>query len=289
LKPRSYEEVERHLLKHAKPLHGLQLAKIDRRTVATLTGELVTSSGPRASDAVRASLSTFFAWAMSEGLIDANPVVGTNRAHDNQSRDRVLTDGELLELWGGLLQDDYSDIVRLLLLTGQRRDEIGKLQWSEIDDHDAATITLPPSRTKNRRKHIVSLSEPALAILKARRHPEDQRKFVFGRSDAGYSGWSKSKQALDSRILEARSKAGKPMIWRLHDLRRTMSTTMHDRLGIAPHIVEAVLNHISGHKAGVAGTYNWAVYAGPTRIALDKWAEHIATLISGKRLQTLSS
>ena len=133
LKPRSYTEVERHLLTHGKKLHGLQLAKIDRRTIAARLAEIATYSGPTAANRVRASLSAFFAWAVREGLIDTNPVINTNKAPEAGSRNRVLIKSELRSIWNSLANDNYGYIVKLLALTGQRRDEIGGLRWSEVD------------------------------------------------------------------------------------------------------------------------------------------------------------
>jgi integrase len=275
--------------------------KIERRTIASRLAELTVSHTPKVSDAVRSSLSAFFTWAMKEGLIDSHPVIGTNRAHEARSRDHVLTADEIREVWNALPDSDYGDIVRLLIRLGLRRDEVGSLSWSEVDLH-RALITLPGSRTKNGREHTVPLAPAALAILESRwrkwqeKHQshdndEDQRDFIFGNGQGGFSGWSKSKAALDQSILEARQTAAKkslgdptkvkPIMWRLHDLRRTMSTVMHDELGIPPHIVEATLGHISGHKAGVAGTYNRARYEQQVRAALERWATHIETLVSG--------
>jgi integrase len=163
--------------------------------------------------------------------------------------------------------------VKLLALTGQRRDEIGSLRWQEID-FDKAVIALPPERTKNSRPHDVPLSDAALVILKGRPRLVD-REYVFTTGANGFRGWSNYKTLLDSRV-------GAIAPWRLHDLRRTVSTRMHDELGILPHIVEAVLNHVSGHKAGVAGTYNRAFYAKEKAIALARWAEHLASIVSGE-------
>jgi integrase len=274
LKPRTYVETERHLLVNAKRLHGLQIASIDRRTVAGLLTEIDAKNGPHAAKHLRAALSAFFSWAMREGLAESNPVIGTNRPVTNGPRDRVLSNHELRSVWAALPDDDdYGAIVKLLALTGQRRDEIGSLRWSEID-FDKAVISLPAERTKNKKPHDVPLSPAALAILKdyhARRTPD--REYVFGLGTAGYQGWSKSKEALDRRAAIAD--------WRLHDLRRTVSTRMHDELDIAPHIVEAVLNHISGHRAGVAGTYNRALYSKEKAIALARWAEHLEAIVGG--------
>jgi integrase len=163
-----------------------------------------------------------------------------------------------------------------LALTGQRREEIGSLRWQEVN-FDNALITLPAERTKNGKPHDLPLSPPALAILTARPRRAG-RDYVFGTGANGYLGWSSYKLALDARI------AGKGAIspWRLHDLRRTVSTRMHDELGIAPHIVEAVLNHVSGHRAGVAGVYNRALYAKEKAITLARWAEHLGAIVGGE-------
>jgi integrase len=280
LKPRTYEEAERHLLLHAKRLHGLRLDAIDRRTVAALLAELATNNGPNLANNVRASLSAFFSWAMREGLAEGNPIIGTNLAATKGARDRVLTDDELRSIWNALPENDYGNIVRLLALTGQRRDEIGSLRWREVD-FDKAVIALPAERTKNGKPHDIPLSPAALAILQ--RQPRlAGREYVFGSGAKGYLGWSNNKSALDARI--AANSTIQP--WRLHDLRRTLSTRMHE-IGVAPHIVEAVLNHVSGHKAGVAGTYNRAVYAKEKTIALARWAEHLLAIVSGERTKVV--
>src|SRR5262249_22652031 len=133
LKPRSLVEVQRNLRKHSAPLHRLKLGEIDRRTIAVLLGQVETNSGPIARNRLRSTLSAFFAWTIQEGLGEVNPVAGTGVADEGNSRERVLTQDELKQLWHSLGDDPFSNIVRLLLLTGQRRNEIGRLQWSEID------------------------------------------------------------------------------------------------------------------------------------------------------------
>jgi integrase len=271
LKPLSLVQVERHLLKHCKPLHGLQLAKIDRRTVAARMTAIATKSGPVESNRVRSSLAAFFAWAIREGLIEANPVAGGSRAPE-RSRERVLTDDELKAIWAGTAgTTDYNAIVRLLILTGQRLAEIGSLRWSEIDGD---RILLPASRTKNGRAHVVPLSAAARAIVDARPR-RTGRDFIFGREqDRPLTGWSVCKAALDARLGAAVAH------WTHHDLRRTAATKMAE-IGIAPHIVEATLNHVSGHKHGVAGVYNRAAYEAQKRHALTAWADHLLAIVEG--------
>jgi integrase len=204
-----------------------------------------------------------FAWAITEGLLEANPVQGTAKANEGGSRERVLTDAELAKLWAALGDGRFADIVRLLLLTGQRRNEIGRLTWAEIDIA-RKLIVLPPERTKNNRKHELPLSCQALAIIE-RQPRRNASAFLFSDS-RGFNDWDKGKARLDARLGIAS--------YTLHDLRRSCATGMAE-LGVQPHIIEAVLNHVSGHKAGVAGIYNRARYEGEMRSALQRWADHV--------------
>jgi integrase len=277
-KPRSFEETERHLMKHCKPFHRHPVESLDRKKFGTRLAEIAQESGPSAANRVRASLSAYFMWLAREGHVDANPVAFTNKAIEGGARGHVPDDAELRAIWRALKPgDQYSTIVKLLLLTGARRDEIGSLRWSEVNLVDA-TITLPSPRTKNKQEHIIPLSAPALTLLAAqpRRIDADgtDRDHVFGNgADRGYQGWSKSKAELDT----ASGVTG----WVLHDFRRVLSTALHDRFGVLPHVVEALLGHISGHKAGVAGVYNKAAYLPERQRALICWGEYIMELTEG--------
>jgi integrase len=275
LKPRSYVETERHLCVNWKPLHPISVFHLRRRQVAQRLSEITAERSGVVASRARAALSAMFNWAIREGYdIPGNPVFGSNRPAEPKSRERVLTDGELADIWRACGDDDYGRIIKLLALTGQRRDEVGSMCWAEIDS-DAKLWTIPGARTKNHREHTVPLSDAALALVEALPARND-RDHVFGNGKGGYSGWSKAKVALDQRIAKARKK---PLpAWRLHDLRRTASTVMADRLGVQPWINEAVLNHISGYRAGVAGTYNRATYASEMRDAVTKWAQHVEAI-----------
>jgi len=268
LKPRSLTEIERHLRVQCKGLHSLPLTNIDRRTIALTLAEIEQASGPIARNRARASLSAFFAYAIREGLTELNPVQGTGTADEGPSRDRVLTGEELAAILGALGHDPFSDIIRLLVLTAQRRNEIGGLQWSEID-WGRNLIVLSPERSKNNRQHELPMSTQVRSILE--RQPRNG-EHVWGRR---WTSWSDSKSELDSRLACAKSVSIAD--WRLHDLRRTTATMMAE-LGILPHIIEAILNHVSGHKSGVAGIYNRARYTDEMRLALQRWADHLDTL-----------
>jgi integrase len=276
----SYTGIERHLVKHCRRLHGLQLVKIDRRAIAAMLGAVASNSGPIEANRVRASLSAFFAWCMREGLADANPVIGTGRRPE-KSRQRVLSDAELMAIWKATAgPDDYSAIIRLLTLTGARAAEIAGLSWSELRDD---SIVLPSARTKNAREHIIPVTAPVRTILDVRSRRAD-RDFIFGRREGRpFTGWSVCKDLLDARI-EAAGASIAP--WTPHDLRRTAATRMAE-LGVQPHVIEAVLNHVSGHKAGVAGIYNRATYEPEKRQALTLWSEHLLAVVGGRARKIL--
>ena len=271
-RPRSFKELERHLVKYAKPLHPRALTSIDRRAISSLIAAIAENNGAGAARNCHGSMSGYFGWLMRDGMIEANPMPYTNKPEPRPARDRLIGDGELRTLWTALGDDDYSDIVRLMIYTAARRDEIGGLRWDEVD-LDRALIEIPAARMKNGRPHLIPLSGPALAILK--RRERNGREHVFGQGARGFQGWSWRRKDLDARI------AGPRPTWTLHDLRRLASTTMHEKLGVAPHIVEAVLAHV-GHQSGIAGTYNKASYAVEKRRALEKWADYVDEVVSGK-------
>jgi integrase len=137
---------------------------------------------------------------------------------------------------------------------------------------------------KNRRERIIPLSTAAAAIL-ASQPRQDGRDLAFGTGQGGFSGWSKAKGMLDQAVFEARSKANKKAApigkWIIHDLRRAAATGMAE-LGVQPHVIEAVLNHVSGHKAGVAGVYNKATYQREKAAALALWTEHVQSITQDK-------
>jgi integrase len=269
LKPRSYGEVERHLLVHCKPLHGHSLRAIAPAMVATRYAAITANSGATTANNVWRSLHAFLTWGMQQGYLDRNPAVGVQRRRDRK-RDRVLTASELKALWQATEGDgDYNAIVRLLLLTGCRMSEIGSLRWDEIYSD---RIVLAGERVKNGRNHAVALLPAMLAILDAQPRRGD---FVFGRSaDHGFTGWSVSKQGLDRRLGDQVAR------WTLHDLRRSFATGLGD-LNVPPHVIEGCLNHRT-FKGGIIAHYNLAQLEMPMRHAWATWETHVLAIAEGR-------
>jgi integrase len=204
-------------------------------------------------------------------------VIGTNQAPENSSRERVLEDDEILDVWNACREDHYGRIVKLLLLTGQRKGEVAGMTESELDELERLW-TISGERTKNRAAHKVPLSDAAFAIIESQVRVVG-RDLLFGDGAGPFSGWSRCKARIDRRIAEARKVAGrKPMKpWVLHDLRRTVRTRL-GKLGVTPHISEAVLNHL---PATLVQTYDRHDYMQEKRAALETWASHLETIISG--------
>jgi integrase len=279
LKPKTFSEVERSLRRQWAPLSEAPAHLIDRAAVADRLNAIAVESGLISANRARSYLSAMLNWALREGIVENNPAEKTNRATDEKPRDRVLTDDELrlvIQCAGG---GDYGAIVMLLALTGQRREEVGAMRWSEIT---SGVWSIPANRTKNGLPHDVPLSAQAVAALD-RCPRRGDRDLVFGLRAGSFSGWSKAKFQLDARITAERRKPTPP--WVLHDLRRTVATRMGD-LGVQPHVIEAMLNHVSGHKAGVAGVYNRSAYAEEKRAALELWGNHLDGLCRGKLAHT---
>jgi integrase len=239
------------------------------------------------------ALGGFFTWAREHRLVDTNPCRDVPRPAAPEARDRVLDDDEVRWFWQACDAADaplrpgapkpFAPLLKLLLLTGQRLDEVAGMTRDELND---GTWSLPGSRTKNKKPHVVPLSPLALDLIASmtghKNQSQNESGFLFTTTGtSAVSGWSRMKHRLDAAMLTiARKERGahftiKP--WRLHDLRRTAVTGMV-KLSVLPHVVELVVNHISGHRAGVAGTYNKAELLPERREALKRWAAHIAGL-----------
>jgi integrase len=275
LRASTYDAAELHFAKHWEPLRSRPIGAITRADVAARLQELAKERGRRSAAAARGNLSALFGWAMREGLCEANPVTATNDPDAGTlPRDRVLADGELAVIWRACEDDDAGRIIKLLLLTGCRREEIGALRRSEIPE--TGVMTIPGTRTKNGR--ALELPLPAVAIELLQSVPQrDGREYVFGRGGGRpFSGWSAAKLKLDAKIVMT---AGKPLApWTFHDLRRTMRTGL-GKLGVAPHVAELCINHVKG---GVEAIYDRYRYQPEIKAALALWAAHVTAVAEGR-------
>jgi integrase len=281
VRPRTMTAITGYLTdpRHFGPLHSVPVDAITLRDVATCLMR-IKKRGPAMAGQARDTLSAFFKWAMGEGLAETNPVAGTNKPElpNDGKRDRVLTDAELAAVWRACDDgSEHSTIVKLLILTGCRRAEVGDMSWGEID-LDAGTWTIPPERSKNHRQHVLPLMPTMRAIIDDVPRMAAREKLFGVRSSHGFSRWH-CKADLDARC----GVTG----WTLHDVRRTVATRMGD-VGIQPHIVEATLNHQSGSKRGVAGVYNRSPYEREVRAAMAQWHDHVRALVRGGKRKVLS-
>jgi integrase len=267
LRPKSFDLVSRYLRGHWRPLHSLPLNTVERRHVASRVGEITQASGPVAAKEARSALSAFYAWGISQGLVESNPVIGSAVPPARGPRERVLSDTELASIWQAVVEDDFGRIVRLLILTGQRRGEVAGMTWGELDQERGLWV-IPSERAKNGRKHDVPLPPMAWAVIASVPHRLGN-DHLFGQH--GFQGFTYGKQALDQRL--------RLPPWTLHDIRRSVATGMAE-LRVAPHIVETILNHV-GHKAGIAGVYNRALYEREVRAALALWGDHVRSIVEG--------
>jgi integrase len=269
VRPKTFTGMERYLTgKYFKPLHGMPVDTIGRRDVARRIVVISRESGNATAREARGALSTFFVWCLHMGLAEQNPVAGAVRPAEIKPRERVLKDNELAAIWRACGDDEYGKIIRLLVLTGCRRAEIGDMCWSEID-LDKGVWVLPSARSKNGRTHTLPLMPMARAILYTVPRMATRGQ-LFGQRSHGFTNWTLPKPVLDERSGVTN--------WVVHDIRRSVSTGMAD-IGVLPHIIEATLNHYSGHRGGISGVYNRAVYPRDVRAALAMWERYLGLVL----------
>jgi integrase len=275
LRSSTYVRAERYFAVLFAPLADQPIDSITRAAVAARLQDISKGHGRSAAHGARANLSALFNWAIREGLCDANPVSHTNDpSAGSKPRERVLTDSELVAVWNACGDDDFGRIVRLLILTGCRREEIGGLRWSEID-FDSGVMTIPGERTKNHRALALTLPTVALDILRSAKRREG-REYVFGNRGGSFCAWSYATMALNSRIGEAEGKLLPH--WTLHDLRRTFRTGI-GKLGVRPDVAELCINHVKG---GVQAIYDRHKYEREIQAALALWADHVLAAVENR-------
>jgi integrase len=277
-RPRTGQETERLLRQHVLPRwRGRMVHEVTRRDVLDVLDRVVDGGAPIAANRVFAAVRKFFNWCVARDILATSPCAGVKPPTAERARDRVLSDDELRLVWAAAdkLGGTFGPLVKLLALTGQRRDEVARIRWDELD-LDARLWTLPPARTKNNQPHEVPLSKAALTVLQNVPHIASS-PFVLTTNGgaAPASGYSKNKRRLDA-LLPADMPA-----WRLHDLRRTCASGLA-RLGINLPVIEKVLNHSSGSFAGIVGVYQKHSFADEKAAALSAWGNFVEALVEGK-------
>ncbi len=267
---RSAGEISRLLRREVGKAWGTRsIHEISKRDVVEVVSAIEQRGAPVAANKTLKSIKTFLRWCMGRAILDQSPAEGIPLPAKEVARDRVLTDQELAQIIlaarkiGGL----YGGIVEILALTGQRREEVARMTWDELN-FAQRVWTLPKSRTKNAKEHIVHLSEQSMAVLKG---AEKKHPLVFSiLGTKPFQEFSRAKRELD--------KLSGVTDWRLHDLRRTCVSGMA-RLGVPPHVADKILNHQSGTISGVAAVYQRHDFLAERQAALDQWGEHIAKTI----------
>ena len=269
-KRRSGRELTRILQRELVERWGSRsVHEISKRDIIDLITAVVDRGAPVAANKALKVTRAFFSWCVGRAILERSPCDGIRAPTIEETRDRVLTDVELASvlLAARAMGAPYGAIVEMLALTGQRREEVAQMTWAEVD-LVRRLWTLPGTRTKNGKPHVVQLSDLAVAIIGA------QTRFgalIFaGIGAAPFANFSKEKRRLDglSEVLD----------WRLHDLRRTMISGMA-RLGVAPHIADKILNHASGTISGVAAVYQRHEFMREREDALERWSAHVEHIL----------
>ncbi len=260
------KETERILRKHLVRLFHKSVEDITKHDITDILRQL--GKTPSTANHLFTASRTFFRWAHRNDYVQVSPLSGLTIPNRRNSRSRVLSDDELKCIWKATTEPTtFNKIVRLLLLTGQRRGEIAALRSDYISND---ICTLPNTLTKNGREHAFPIGTISISILGSL--PKSQ-SFIFsarGKPNQPFNGWSKSKATLD--------KATGVTNWTLHDLRRTFATRLAE-MGIAPHVIERLLNHVTGQISGVAAIYNRARYVDEMRDAVTKWEMRLRSIL----------
>jgi integrase len=277
---RDWRETERLLAEFAEAWKGRPLADIGKSDIHRVLDAIVARGSPVTANRKFAQLRKMCRWAVSRGIIERSPVEGIDPPSAEKSRDRVLDTNELRLIWlaAGDLGFPFGPIVKLLILTGQRRSEVGGMEWSELD-FEKGLWTIPAARSKNRLQHVLPLPPQAEEIIKGLPRFSGS-KFVFSPGDTAPSGFSRAKTRIDG-IITTLNGAKPTAPWVLHDIRRSVAAGLA-ALGVNLPVTEKLLNHISGSFAGIVGVYQRYNFADEMRVAIDRWSQHIGTVVSGK-------
>lgn len=283
LKPRTAGEIERLAKTLLLPkLKRHKLSAITAADVHRLIDAQAKRGAPMQGNKVLATLRAFFNWCVGKLMLAASPCTGIKKPQAEQSRDRILDDHELAWLWSASdkLAYPFGQMVKILLLTGARRNEVSGMLRNEIG-HNSRLFTIPKERSKNGREHEIYLSDLALSVLDSCPKVKSKAGFVFTTTgETHVTGFSRAKTQLDKHMAASAKKARKELRpWVLHDLRRTAASGMA-RLGVSLPVIERCLNHVSGSFAGIVGVYQRHEFADEKRAAFEKWGGHVAALVN---------
>lgn len=275
-RPRTLSTHASNLKRWIIPVLGAKaLPTIVRRDITEVLDRLPANSPALPRD-IFVLMRRVFSWAVQRGDIEKSPMDGMRVPKSVPSRHHILTDSEMIYVaaHSQALGPIWGAFIRMLILTGQRRDEVAKMDWSELELEGGKPLwTIPSDRTKNGREHRVPLSEAALHEL---RDIADGEWLSAGpvfshKPGTAISGYSRTKRRLDA-IIAAENICIND--WRLHDLRRTFATSLQ-RLGVRFEVIEALLNHVSLTQAGVVGVYQRYDWGVEKRQAMDLWSNHL--------------
>lgn len=282
---RSWRETESFLTRTLDATDKWQekdVRAIGRKDVLDALDAVVARGASIHANRLFAALRRFFAWTVERGILDASPMAGLKPPSPEISRDRILTDAELVAVWkaAGEVSYPFGPVVQLLILTGQRRSEVLEAEWREFD-LDGATWTIPRERAKNDRAHVVPLAPQAVEILRSIPRVGNRSRLLFTTTgETAFSGVSKATDRLQGLSSKHLPDGVEVEPWRLHDLRRTFASGCA-RLGVPVHVVEKALNHVSGTHAGIVGVYQRHEYGDERRRAMGLWAAHLDGLVKG--------
>ena len=276
---RSHAEVKRLIERETLPAwRGRLMSTITRRDVLDCIDAVVDRGSPIMARRLHAHLHRLFRWSVGRGIITANPMEGMEKPGSETQRDRVLSDAELASVWRAAEKVGwpFGPVVRLLILTGARRQEIAGLRWEEIFGDN---IELSGSRTKVGEAHTIPLSTVALDLIATLPRIGNSAYLFSTSGKTPVSGWTRSKELLDKAIIEFNDVRALSD-WRLHDLRRTVATGLQ-RLGVGLQVTEAVLGHVGGSRAGIVGVYQRHEYAEEKKAALEAWGRFVQDMLTG--------
>jgi integrase len=277
---RDWRKTEYLLGRDVLPFWGNRpIGGITRRDVIELVDRVADRGAPIHANRVLAALRVLFNWALARGVIEVNPAAGVKAPGIERVRERVLNETELRAVWRGADATPYpfGPFFKLLILTAQRRSEVAAMQWREIDEA-RALWTLPAARSKNKRGHEVPLASAAIDILRSIPRLDGSDLVFTTNGQTPISGFSKAKLRLDNASGVGLTDRDE---WRIHDIRRSVTTFMAE-MAIPPHVVDKMLNHVSGAIRGVAAVYNVHGYTDERRRALDAWARRLAAVVDAE-------